>query len=144
MPNGGARPGAGRKPQAEKPGIKEPSAPQIPKAPGYFKHFPKHADQLPGLTDLFNETVTFLKRNSCATVVPGCLIANHALASYSSINAQYEWAQYPITPKDNEYGELMLTYSEIIRTMQECVLLSWQPIQTIIDWHRKKGKKGLI
>jgi hypothetical protein len=151
MPRGGARPGAGRprKPLAEKLAAGNPGHHPLKKVdfgpgddteinpPDYLDEMhallPPQAN-LPTPRQIFLEDVAHLRPSCCLRLIPAALLAEHAMAKYYLLVAQWELSQTALTSKDEKTQRVLVTsFTEAMLKMQKNCAMTWNSIWTIVQ-----------
>jgi hypothetical protein len=101
----------------------------------------------PAPVEVYNEIVEYLEPTNCLHLIPRTLIADHAMAKYHLIQAQFELSQFtnvsqPMTDKNgrsegepNYINELpvMTDFVKAMKELQKMVLETWSPIWEIVS-----------
>ena len=169
MGHGGARKGAGRKPQKlESKVLTKHTSKKInktdlkkiemlsdnidPRQPPEYLHVMLKLDgQICPLSplpiDVYREIVNYLEPSNCLHLIPRSLIADHAMAKYHLIQAQFELSQFtnvaspPVDKNGNSEGhpaylpELpqITDFVKAMERLQKMVIDTWTPIWDIVS-----------
>jgi hypothetical protein len=154
MPRGGARPGAGRprKPLSEKIASGNPGGHPLKKIdfgpdsgleikpPAYIDacamRMPGSFDQrlLPLPSEIFAQDVEHLRPSGCLRLIAPELIAEHAVAKFNLLMAQFELGQTAITAVPEGAKEAVVTdYTKAMLLMQTNCSKAWQAIWRIVE-----------
>ena len=148
MPRGGARPGAGRKPKplAEKLADGNPGGRALKKvefagdsntdymAPDFLQLMDKEIVGIPTPTEIFNDTVEYLRPSGCLHLMPVLLLGDYVMAKYHLLIAQYQLVKTGIITQDNKSKEIYITpFTEAMLKLQKNALSTWQPIWDIVS-----------
>ena len=166
MPHGGARKGAGRKPKnlesrvLDKHASKKPlkkieflgEGGIDPRQPPEYLHVMKKMDgQICPLSpmpiDVYREIVEYLEPSNCLHLIPRSLIADHAMAKYHLIQAQFELSIFtnvaspPVDKNGKPEGDpdfipelpKITDFVKAMERLQKMVLDTWTPIWDIVS-----------
>jgi len=176
MGHGGARKGAGRKPKGaearvldkhigkktSKSGLKKiemlGEGGIDPRVPPQYLHVMKKMDgQIcplsPMPVDVYREIVEYLEPTNCLHLIPRSLIADHAMAKYHLIQAQFELSLFtnvaspPVDKNGNPEGhpnylpELpkITDFVKAMERLQKMVLDTWTPIWDIVSRNSERS-----
>jgi hypothetical protein len=125
--------------------------------PLYFHVMQKMDGQICPLSplpiDVYREIVDYLEPSNCLHLIPRSLIADHAMAKYHLIQAQFELSQFtnvaspPVDKNGNPEGhpaylpELpkITDFVKAMERLQKMVLDTWTPIWDIVSRNSERS-----
>jgi hypothetical protein len=128
--------------------------------PLYFHVMQKMDGQICPLSpmpiDVYREIVDYLEPSNCLHLIPRSLIADHAMAKYHLIQAQFELSQFtnvaspPVDKNGNPEGhpaylpELpkITDFVKAMERLQKMVLDTWTPIWDIVSRNSEQSVIG--